>query len=312
MASTPDDGDKKPDPFDEIKHLGELLERRRIDKEQWAAAEEIRNAHADEHARKRAEDQAQAAELRHWRAKEKIKRDLERFAASRKDGSLQAKQEEAEERERIRNEEDAERRLDARLKDLEVGPRHILELKTANIHDWNCTSIIKNWREQHLAHFLNPQEMPRPKTFVLMFGESHCGKSLAAAWLVREIVLSHLKHKPFLGSPFFNNFVKFGHADDLADLARFGAPSGMRKSMVSVPFLVIDDLGTENANDAWRALLNDIIDRRYQHFQPTIITTNLSTEDFKRRYGVRICKRIEEDGLIVAGKKPNGETRRTA
>lgn len=49
--------------------------------------------------------------------------------------------------------------------------------------------------------------------------------------------------------------------------------------MKSVPMLVIDDLGKEKKTDWTRQVLFDIVNYRYEHKLPMIVTTNLVSED---------------------------------
>lgn len=66
--------------------------------------------------------------------------------------------------------------------------------------------------------------------------------------------------------------------------------------------LVIDDLGTEfqDAKGNFMAILDEVIDVRYDHSRPTVITTNLDADAFKLRYGERIIDRIREAGKFVS------------
>jgi DNA replication protein DnaC len=65
--------------------------------------------------------------------------------------------------------------------------------------------------------------------------------------------------------------------------------------------LVIDDLGTEFLDQKERYLctLEEILSKRYAHERPTLLTTNLSPEKFKERYGERLVSRIHEDGAFI-------------
>lgn len=66
--------------------------------------------------------------------------------------------------------------------------------------------------------------------------------------------------------------------------------------------LVIDDLGTEfqDSKGNFMAILDEVIDVRYDHSRPTVVTTNLDAEAFKARYGERIVDRIRETGKFVS------------
>lgn len=65
--------------------------------------------------------------------------------------------------------------------------------------------------------------------------------------------------------------------------------------------MVLDDLGAEyaDAKGSWASALDSLIDARYAAELPLVITTNLSIDDFKTRYGERIVRRIREKGRFV-------------
>lgn len=70
--------------------------------------------------------------------------------------------------------------------------------------------------------------------------------------------------------------------------------------------LVLDDLGAENSSPDERhgrwmlAILHEMLDFRYRHKKPTIITTNLTPQELSSRYGDRLLSRMAEMGFCVA------------
>jgi hypothetical protein len=62
--------------------------------------------------------------------------------------------------------------------------------------------------------------------------------------------------------------------------------------------LVLDDLGCEyaDAKGFFHQRLDRLIDWRYRECLPLLITTNLSPEDFAKRYGERVRDRLREGG----------------
>jgi DNA replication protein DnaC len=82
-------------------------------------------------------------------------------------------------------------------------------------------------------------------------------------------------------------------------------------AMCAVDALVLDDIGAERikgeyADDWVSSLLDQIIDRRYNALKPTWWTTNLSHEDFTRRYGARMSSRLMSmSPLIRVGAQPD-------
>lgn len=84
-------------------------------------------------------------------------------------------------------------------------------------------------------------------------------------------------------------------------LARIGAYDDDAKKLEKHKHLVIDDLGTEYADQKGFFLsnLDGLIDARYADELPTVITTNVSAAEFKTRYGERIADRIRGSGAWV-------------
>ena len=71
----------------------------------------------------------------------------------------------------------------------------------------------------------------------------------------------------------------------------------------NVPFLVLDDLGTEKITDFVRQCLYDLLDRRYGDMRETIITSNLTLQGFAEEYGShgdRLASRIAGMGEVLA------------
>lgn len=118
------------------------------------------------------------------------------------------------------------------------------------------------------------------KTFLLMLGSWGCGKTSASAealvdggQFARAVVLSRMS------------------AYDKDDRRTWG-------TVCDASVLVLDDLGAEQLHDAWKPMLDELIDVRYGSRQKTIITTNLDADLFRARYGERIADRIRHDGFI--------------
>ncbi len=63
--------------------------------------------------------------------------------------------------------------------------------------------------------------------------------------------------------------------------------------------LIIDDIGSEKPTEWVQETLFVIIDRRYTHYLPTIITSNFSLDQLKDRLGYRIASRIAEMTEVV-------------
>jgi DNA replication protein DnaC len=69
------------------------------------------------------------------------------------------------------------------------------------------------------------------------------------------------------------------------------------EAATSVPFLLLDDKGALNAtkavSDDLRRNVYDVISERYNELLPTLITTNLSSAQFRAAFGDRIADRVQ-------------------
>ncbi len=127
------------------------------------------------------------------------------------------------------------------------------------------------------------------QTFLLLTGAPGCGKSVAAA----SVLLGRISTNPGRHTGLFMRAV---------ESSRFSSYDQEDKELFSemkrCRLLVLDDLGAESLHDAWRPLLDELIDVRYGEKRKTIITTNLDSKGFRARYGERIADRIRHDGIV--------------
>ncbi len=84
---------------------------------------------------------------------------------------------------------------------------------------------------------------------------------------------------------------------------------GMIEAVKAAPVLLIDDLGMEGPNEKVMALLESILNYRYNENKTTIISTNLTSEMFKKKYSERIIDRVREWGTFyeITEKSLRGE-----
>lgn len=61
-----------------------------------------------------------------------------------------------------------------------------------------------------------------------------------------------------------------------------------------VPLLVIDEIGVQYGTDGERAILFDVLDRRYRAMRPVILMTNLGKDEFRTAIGDRVFDRLTE------------------
>lgn len=97
--------------------------------------------------------------------------------------------------------------------------------------------------------------------------------------------------------------VMFGtFSNHLEELKREFNLSGERTylaRMKSVPILVIDDIGREKQTDWSRQVLFDVINYRYEHMTPVVVTANFTQREFERYLGADIYSRLCEMSKFV-------------
>lgn len=70
--------------------------------------------------------------------------------------------------------------------------------------------------------------------------------------------------------------------------------------VAEVDFLIFDDVGASTNSEWQKEVLLELIDRRYNNMKPTVVTTNLSSEDLSSILGPRIQRRLmSEDNLVI-------------
>lgn len=103
-------------------------------------------------------------------------------------------------------------------------------------------------------------------------------------------------------------------ADLYADLRpRPGVDSERELAAVSrVPLLIIDDLGAAKATEWTEEITYRLINRRYNHLLPTLITTNLAINELRAYLGDRVTSRLAQMTTRVQFEPVDRRRRRTA
>ena len=128
-------------------------------------------------------------------------------------------------------------------------------------------------------------QAPKEGWCLVLSGPKGCGKSTAGAYYLWD------KTRSMTASP--PRDMRWWTA---SRVARVSGYNDHLEKMMSVPLMVIDDLGVEylDKNGYFNHRLDELIDERYSNYRKTIITTNLNSEDFQARYGGRVADRIRQ------------------
>ena len=110
--------------------------------------------------------------------------------------------------------------------------------------------------------------------FLALAGPRGRGKTSAAAWACYQ---------------------RRGRFLDAHDLVRAGTfDRGLWDDLGRTPLLVIDELGSEYANDSFRADLFGVLNKRQGDLRKTVIVTNLDAAGFRARYTSGPMDRLED------------------
>src|SRR5690606_12667704 len=167
------------------------------------------------------------------------------------------------------------------------------------------------------------KEWTKTGGILLLLGSKGTGKTTAAAWGLSMLGVTTWPRcfcdRCRGGGPSEDCFVGAGHRARVADeelnptKARFVKAGHLAAALHrpggdatwdevrKVYALAIDDLGREYSDQhgRWQAERDLVIDDRHERRLPTGITSNLSPEEFRQRYGERIADRIRQMGLVV-------------
>lgn len=128
--------------------------------------------------------------------------------------------------------------------------------------------------------------MKKPKNFLVYCGSAGIGKtyfaSALAEWYIQKF-----------------NFVRYWKEDAMLNRCRksinnysYGDYNEELKYMLDDDFIILDDIGSTGRTDWREEILFSAIDFRYNSMKPTVITSNLLQEDFRKLYHPRIADRI--------------------
>lgn len=134
---------------------------------------------------------------------------------------------------------------------------------------------------------------------IVLTGPCGTGKTHVACCMIYSWAAKHRPTDP-------KGFPRFVSMQDLADQIKrsWSATSSRTEEAIMgefmrAPVLLLDDVGVGNVSDWSRGLLYSIIDKRYRHDQPVIITTNMTIEEIGTKIDDRIASRLCEMGLVA-------------
>ena len=133
------------------------------------------------------------------------------------------------------------------------------------------------------------------KNSLLLFGGVGSGKTHLAAAIANTFIDRSI---PVLFATFSN------HLNEIREEFDHTGQKQYLSMMKNTPVLVIDDLGKEKKTEWTQQILYDVVNYRYEHLLPIIITSNFGTDDFANYVGEAVWSRLYEmsGAVTTAGK----------
>lgn len=109
-------------------------------------------------------------------------------------------------------------------------------------------------------------------------GKTHLAASIAHYCIERGIV------------------TKFGNITDIFQSLKdaFTTDEDILSEIKTVPLLILDDLGKEKSTEWTQETIYSIVNYRYEHMLPTVITTNCTMAEIQNRLGSATVSRLME------------------
>lgn len=175
-------------------------------------------------------------------------------------------------------------RIEQQWEEVRRAERVLNKLKSAGVGERTIESM--SVLKETAAVVAVREWTPNPTTWLLLAGSVGTGKTVAAAWCLKTMAD-------------LDRSVAFTRAGELARLSGFDEGARQLSRLKEVRYLVVDDLGTECANQWGQSILHELFDHRHEAKLKTIITSNLKRTDARARLGDRMSDRVQGDGKIA-------------
>lgn len=144
-------------------------------------------------------------------------------------------------------------------------------------------AAVDKWLEDFWS--MEREEFAEARNGLCLVGRPGAGKTHTAWFVVRQLLERGWDNVAFHSVPVL--FDEFTHRSQ-----NKRADKDLIDALVSVDLLVLDDLGAKPLTEFREERLLRVLDGRYAGQMPTIVTTNIATENFSQHFGARNASRI--------------------
>jgi DNA replication protein DnaC len=158
----------------------------------------------------------------------------------------------------------------------------------------NCS--FENFKgNEKVVSVLKNLSLLKPFPDLILSGNVGCGKTHLSVALLREFIIAgHANEKKVKFIPVIELLLELRRSFDSQQENEFD----IIKRYSQLDLLLLDDLGSEKISDWTISSLYVLLNNRYNCCRPTIITTNLISEQIEQTIGSRIASRLAEGRII--------------
>ncbi len=136
-----------------------------------------------------------------------------------------------------------------------------------------------------------------PVRGVLLHGPPGTGKTLLGCIMLNELLLRWCRAGRFLNLS--RRYFERLRDTYSQDSAHYGQTWPIIEELTQLPFLLLDDFGTQRGTEWEMEMLYNLVDARYAEQRLTLVTTNQPLDAIRELYGGRIYSRLVEMCRLV-------------
>ena len=159
------------------------------------------------------------------------------------------------------------------------------------LEDWTFDTFDPNVPGVREAYEVCLEFSENPDGWIFLVGGYGCGKTHLAAAIANALLINQRMRVLFVVVPDLLDHLRSAFAPD-----QLHSYDERFQAVRNADFLVLDDLGTENATPWAREKLYQLMNHRYNNRRPSVITSNRNMDELDGRIASRLS-----DGRICQG-----------